>query len=95
MGEERKDLKTNYPNRKETENYCLLISQNIPNSLQVKEGEAEGEDNERNQIWMDNVQEECRLSGYKMIKTFDNEGTYRVDRYVKNTETRSEDIPHG
>ena len=44
---------------------------------------------------MDNVQEECRLSGYKMIKTFDNEGTYRVDRYVKNTETRSEDIPHG
>ena len=35
VGEERKDLKTNYQNRKETENYCPLVFQNILNTVVV------------------------------------------------------------
>ena len=78
VGKERKDLKTNYQNLKETENHCPLVFQNILNSRHVKEGEAEGMDNERNQNKMDKVHEECLLNGYKMRWIFDNEGTYRV-----------------
>ena len=66
-----------------------------PITVKVKGEGVDGEDSDRNQIKMDKVQEECRLSCYKMIETFDSEGTYRVDRYVKNIETTSEDIPHG
>ena len=56
VGKEQKDLKTNYQNRKETENYCLLVFQNILDSRHVKEVEAEGVDNGRNQNKMDKVQ---------------------------------------
>ena len=62
MGKERKDLKTNYPNLKETENHCPLVLQNIINSRHVKEGEAEGVDKNK----MDKVPEECLLNGYKL-----------------------------
>ena len=78
VGEERKDLKTNYQNRKETENYCPLVFQNILNSRHVKEVEAEGVDNGRNQNKMDKVHEECLLNGYKLRYICDNEGTYRL-----------------
>ena len=66
VGEERKDLKTNYQKLKETENHCPLVFQNILNSRHVKEVEAEGVDNGRNQNKMDKVHEECLLNGYKL-----------------------------